>query len=69
MIADHDLVKKRETIMDAEVSTHTFLTMIIQESLFPTKLQYIWPNGFRAEEYKKSANQIQESPVVAVFVN
>jgi hypothetical protein len=33
MIADHDLVKKRKTIMDAEVSTHTFLTMIIEESV------------------------------------
>ena len=32
MIADHDLVKKR-SIMDAEVSTHTFLTMIIEESV------------------------------------
>jgi hypothetical protein len=29
MIADHDLVEKRSTIMDAEVSMHTFLTMII----------------------------------------
>ena len=33
MIADHDLMKKRSTIMDAEVSTHTFLTMIIEESI------------------------------------
>ena len=33
MIADHDLVTKRYTIMDAEVSTHTFLTMIIEESV------------------------------------
>jgi hypothetical protein len=33
MIADHDLVNKRLTIMDAEVSTHTFLTMIIEESV------------------------------------
>jgi hypothetical protein len=32
MIGDHDLVNKRLTIMDAEVSTHTFLTMIIEES-------------------------------------
>jgi hypothetical protein len=29
----------------------------------------IWPNGFRGEESKKSANQKQESPVVAMFVN
>jgi hypothetical protein len=33
MIADHDLVKKRKIFMDAEVSTHTFLTMIIEESV------------------------------------
>jgi hypothetical protein len=33
MIADHDLLKERYTIMDAEVSTHTFLTMIIEESV------------------------------------
>jgi hypothetical protein len=32
MIADHDLVKKR-SIMDPDVSTHTFLTMIIEESV------------------------------------
>jgi len=33
MIADHDLLTERLTIMDAEVSTHTFLTMIIEESV------------------------------------
>ena len=33
MIAVHDLLAKRLTIMDAEVSTHTFLTMIIEESV------------------------------------
>jgi hypothetical protein len=27
------------------------------------------PNGFRGEESKKSANQKQESPVVAMFAN
>jgi len=37
--------------------------------MLPTKLQYIWPNGFRGEESKISANQKQESPVVAMFVN
>jgi hypothetical protein len=26
-------------------------------------------NGFRVEEFKKSANQKQESPVAAMFVN
>jgi hypothetical protein len=37
--------------------------------MLPTKFRYIWPNGFRGEESKKSANQKQESPVVAMFVN
>jgi hypothetical protein len=32
MIADHDPLAKRLTIMDAEVSTHTFLTMIISQN-------------------------------------
>ena len=36
--------------------------------MLPTKLWFIWPNGFRGEEPKKSANQKQESPVVAMFV-
>jgi hypothetical protein len=33
-----------------------------------TKFRFIWPNGFK-EEYKKSANQKQEPPVAAMFVN
>jgi hypothetical protein len=37
--------------------------------MLPTKLWFIWPNGFRGEEFSKSANQKQESPVVAMFVN
>jgi hypothetical protein len=37
--------------------------------MLPTKFQYIWPNGFRGEESKKSDNQKQESPVAAMFVN
>ena len=37
--------------------------------MLPTKFQFIWPNGFRGEEFKKSANQKQESPVAAMFVN
>jgi hypothetical protein len=31
--------------------------------MLPTKLRFIWPSGFR-EEFFKSANQKQESPVV-----
>jgi hypothetical protein len=30
---------------------------------------FIWLSGFRGEEFKKSANQKQESPVAAMFVN
>jgi hypothetical protein len=37
--------------------------------MLPTNFRYIWPNGFRGEESKKSANQKQESPVVAMFAN
>jgi hypothetical protein len=36
--------------------------------MLPTKFQIIWPSGFRGEEFLKSANQKQESPVVATFV-
>ena len=37
--------------------------------MLPNKFWFIWPNDFRGEESKKSANQKQESPVVAMFVN
>ena len=37
--------------------------------MHPTKFRYIWPNGFRGKESNKSANQKQESPVAAMFVN
>jgi hypothetical protein len=38
--------------------------------MLPTKFRFIWPSGFRGEEFsKKKANQKQESPVVAMFVN
>jgi len=37
--------------------------------MLPTKFRFIWPSGFRGEEFKKSANQKQESPVAAMFVN
>ena len=37
--------------------------------MIPTKFRFIWPNGFTGEEFKKSANQKQESPVVAMFLN
>jgi hypothetical protein len=37
--------------------------------MLPTKFRFIWPNGFRRKESKKSAIQKQEWPVVAMFVN
>jgi hypothetical protein len=37
--------------------------------MLPTKFRFIWPSGFRGEDLKKSANQKQELPVVAMFVN
>jgi hypothetical protein len=37
--------------------------------MLPTKFRFIWLSGFRGEEFKKSANQKQELPVVAMFVN
>ena len=36
--------------------------------MLPTKFQFIWPSGFRGEDFFKSANQKQELPVVAMFV-
>jgi hypothetical protein len=33
--------------------------------MLPTKFRFIWPSGFG----EKSANQKQELPVVAMFVN
>ena len=37
--------------------------------MLPTKFQFIWSNGFRGEESKKSTNQKQASSVAAMFVN
>jgi hypothetical protein len=37
--------------------------------MLPTKFWFIWPSGFRAEDFIKLANQRQEFPVVAMFVN
>jgi hypothetical protein len=37
--------------------------------MLPTKFRFIWPSGFRGEDFKNSANQKQELPVVAMFVN
>ena len=37
--------------------------------MLPTKFLLIWPSGFRGEDFKKSANQKQELPVAAMFIN
>jgi hypothetical protein len=37
--------------------------------MLPTKFRFIWSSGFREEDLFKSANQKQELPVVAMFVN
>jgi hypothetical protein len=37
--------------------------------MLPTKFRFIWPSGFRGEDFKKSANKKQELPVAAMFVN
>jgi hypothetical protein len=37
--------------------------------MLPNKFRFIWPSSFRGENLKKSANQKQELPVAAMFVN
>jgi hypothetical protein len=37
--------------------------------MLPTKFRFISPSGFRGEDLKKSANQKQELPMAAMFVN
>jgi hypothetical protein len=37
--------------------------------MLPTKFWFIWPSGFRGEDFFKSSNQKQELPVAAMFVN
>jgi hypothetical protein len=37
--------------------------------MLTTKFRFIWPSGFRGEDLFKSANQKQELPVEAMFVN
>jgi len=36
--------------------------------MLPTKFRFIWPSGFRGEDFLKSANQKQELPVEAMIV-
>jgi hypothetical protein len=37
--------------------------------MHPTKIRFIWPSGFRGEDFYESTNQKQELPVAAMFVN
>jgi hypothetical protein len=37
--------------------------------MLPTKVRFIWPSNFRGEDFFKSANQKQELPMAAMFVN
>ena len=37
--------------------------------MLPIKFRFIWPSSFRGEDLKKSTNQKQELPVLAMFVN
>jgi hypothetical protein len=37
--------------------------------MLPTTFRFIWPGGFRGEEFLKSANQKQELPVATMFDN
>jgi hypothetical protein len=37
--------------------------------MLPTKFRFIWPNGYRREEFFKSANQKQESPCLLTSLN
>jgi hypothetical protein len=35
--------------------------------MLPTKFRFIWPSGFRKEDFFKSPNQKQELPMAAMF--
>jgi hypothetical protein len=37
--------------------------------MLPTKFRFIWQSSFRGEDFYKSANQKQELPVAAMFLN
>ena len=37
--------------------------------MLSTKFRFIWPSGFKGEDFFKSANQKQELPMVAMFAN
>jgi hypothetical protein len=37
--------------------------------MLPAKFRFIWPSGFRGENFLKLTNQKEELPVAAMFVN
>ena len=37
--------------------------------MLPSMFRFIWQSSFRGEDLKKSANQKQELPMAAMFVN
>ena len=37
--------------------------------MLTSMFRFMWPSGFRGEDLEKSANQKQELPVAAMFVN
>ena len=37
--------------------------------MLPTRFWFIWPSGFRREEFLKSTNQKQELSVATMFVD
>jgi hypothetical protein len=37
--------------------------------MLPTKFRFIWKSSFREDDLKKSANQKEELPMAAMFVN
>jgi hypothetical protein len=37
--------------------------------MFSIKFRFIWQSGFKEEDFFKSANQKQELPMAAMFVN
>jgi hypothetical protein len=37
--------------------------------MLPTKFRFIWSSGYRGEDFFRSANQKQELPIAAMFIN
>jgi hypothetical protein len=37
--------------------------------MLSTKFWFIWPSGFRGEDFQKSTNQKQELPMAAIIGN